>query len=678
MDILSELHVSITEACASSFDQAFQNLQSKLAIHQASLTEAKNEVAIANAARQTAERRIQELQREVAALQIDLSHYNSSPADLEPPVKWADLENEFAPEHLWGADLENVSRENLAAKYMILYNDLHIFCQSWGSLKAKILQHKNKLRHVDKQLQRDEFTIIHSGVPVTFKRVQNSEASHTDKAAMTFSSATAQSMLQDSEISCSSEKPNSSAQNRTGSADTVTIKAEEHNQHVPVSHQAEPCPTQSSPEGDPESSESPSDVLHPLPNLQNRKRKRAVAPSQSRAVGDNTGRPVLVKSETMSSSPLQHSTHVLGPFLPSTQDLDDIGDTVLTPTKRHTRRAVHWDDSSRNLDHVPTRLSVLQPIDGNTRTARVSDLTLGQKRNEPIDSRAILSMSEDGDTGDFGAHSHPRSSTSMLPAASAKMKSNSNLTRGRLESLLEKPLPSKSHLSSFKGTPGRKIAQVSRRNDTPKRNSGRVESTPSQSYPLHHEESASQTSLNVHPEDEPYRSRPLQRLTLGHFKLNPQRNEGLDYAYSEVVRKKDDRKCLAGCIRPECCGGRFRAMARLGGLPARSPREQEEEDQRVLEEYVGEDHHLLEGLSAQDRDDLLVEARARAIANQYGKHRHNHQRPRSPPGFWRTDMPSTQELETDREAAQRQDREKVEERYREAMRPGGLWTWADE
>lgn len=119
-------------------------------------------------------------------------------------------------------------------------------------------------------------------------------------------------------------------------------------------------------------------------------------------------------------------------------------------------------------------------------------------------------------------------------------------------------------------------------------------------------------------------------------------------------------------------------MARLGGLPAKSPSEQEEEDQRLLEEYVGEDYHLLEGLSARDRDHLLIEARARAIANRYGKHRHNHQRARSPPGFWRTDMPSTQELETDREAAQRQDREKVEERYREAMRPGGLWTWADE
>lgn len=119
-------------------------------------------------------------------------------------------------------------------------------------------------------------------------------------------------------------------------------------------------------------------------------------------------------------------------------------------------------------------------------------------------------------------------------------------------------------------------------------------------------------------------------------------------------------------------------MARLGGLPTRSSTEQKQEDQRILEEYVGDDQRLLDGLSAQDRENLLVEARARALANQYGKHRHDHERARTPPGFWRTDMPDTQELESDREAAQRLEREKVEERYREAMRPGGLWTWADE
>lgn len=119
-------------------------------------------------------------------------------------------------------------------------------------------------------------------------------------------------------------------------------------------------------------------------------------------------------------------------------------------------------------------------------------------------------------------------------------------------------------------------------------------------------------------------------------------------------------------------------MARLGGLPGNSGAEQEQADAELLREFVGENTQLLDTLNDQERGDLLVEARARALANQYGRHRHIHQRAQSPPGFWRTDMPSTQEEELDRTAAKELEREKVEERYREAMRPGGLWIFADE
>lgn len=50
----------------------------------------------------------------------------------------------------------------------------------------------------------------------------------------------------------------------------------------------------------------------------------------------------------------------------------------------------------------------------------------------------------------------------------------------------------------------------------------------------------------------------------------------------------------------------------------------------------------------------------------------------SPPGFWRTDFPSTQEDEADRTAGRRMEAEMIQERYREAMRPGGRWRFRDE
>ncbi|KAF2765308.1 DNA repair protein Sae2, partial [Teratosphaeria nubilosa] len=57
--------------------------------------------------------------------------------------------------------------------------------------------------------------------------------------------------------------------------------------------------------------------------------------------------------------------------------------------------------------------------------------------------------------------------------------------------------------------------------------------------------------------------------------------------------------------------------------------------------------------------------------NKHGKHRHAFQRHSTPPGFWRVDMPTTQETAEDRAKASQMVRNKVEERWREAHRPGG-------
>ncbi|KAL4900051.1 DNA repair protein endonuclease SAE2/CtIP C-terminus-domain-containing protein, partial [Aspergillus multicolor] len=180
--------------------------------------------------------------------------------------------------------------------------------------------------------------------------------------------------------------------------------------------------------------------------------------------------------------------------------------------------------------------------------------------------------------------------------------------------------------------------------------------------------------LEALPDDEPYRARPPQRLGLEHFKINPEYNNGLDYAYDTVIRKRDERKCASGCTRPGCCGEKFSAMVRFGIPADASGRAMC--DREILGEFLGEDKNV-DMLSSEARDNLLVEAKARVFANRFGKHRHQHHRPGTPPGFWRTEMPGTQEIEEDREGAHRLEREKVQERYREALRPGGLWKFAD-
>ncbi|KAI0538190.1 DNA repair protein endonuclease SAE2/CtIP C-terminus-domain-containing protein [Xylaria digitata] len=171
----------------------------------------------------------------------------------------------------------------------------------------------------------------------------------------------------------------------------------------------------------------------------------------------------------------------------------------------------------------------------------------------------------------------------------------------------------------------------------------------------------------------PLRQIPKARLRLDDFKINPNVNEGYDYAFSDVVRNKDDRACLQGCIKDNCCGRKFRALARASRVGT-GPYE----FQSLLESYLGNDRYRLSTMSEAEKETLWIEAKTRELANTSGKHRHRYPRMSTPPGFWRADFPSTQEGEEYKEEAAKLELELIEERYREAMRPGGLWVFRDE
>ena len=183
------------------------------------------------------------------------------------------------------------------------------------------------------------------------------------------------------------------------------------------------------------------------------------------------------------------------------------------------------------------------------------------------------------------------------------------------------------------------------------------------------------------------RRTPLHQLRLEHFKVNSEFNQGVEYAFTETVRGHDRRKCLPGCTRLRCCGDVFRKSIQIGGLPVVQPAEpdhrsgvspRQKDDDQLLREYLGSDHNKLSSATESRRQELLLQARTKKFADKYGKHRHAYDRRTTPPGFWRTDMPTTQEVEADREEARRVELAQVEERYREAMRPGGKWVFADE
>ncbi|RYP55304.1 hypothetical protein DL768_000059 [Monosporascus sp. mg162] len=171
----------------------------------------------------------------------------------------------------------------------------------------------------------------------------------------------------------------------------------------------------------------------------------------------------------------------------------------------------------------------------------------------------------------------------------------------------------------------------------------------------------------------PLRERALSELRLDDFKVNPAANDGYDYAFTDVVRNHADRASLAGCVREACCGQQFRALARAerattGALAFEA----------LLEDYLGADVWRLAQMTPQEREALWLDAKTRELANAHGRHRHRYQRMPSPPGFWRTDFPSTQEDQEHRAEGRKMEAEMIQERYREAMRSGGRWLFRDE
>ncbi|KAJ5775948.1 uncharacterized protein N7511_000959 [Penicillium nucicola] len=676
MEIIQDLHTAVANACEASFDEAYRRMKSQVDAHTKA---AQIKESQANQAQRQAKAKIQELWQKINALQVELREHELDPRDLELPGEYANLETEFDPKNIWGNSMEDddtsdvqTSRKRIEAKYTALYTCLQTFIQTWSDLKSRILQHKKKLRRWDRQLEQEEFTIVLNAEPVTFRRVQSTAMDKFDKVQSPAIQSLATKRPREGGLDFPSKTPKSLSTRKPASSSEEAVKSD-HNKKAGFNQPSQPASTQSSsPAPDVDRSDRSSNGAWDLPGVHSQLKGQGLPPAppgehslpNPQRAEAHPVHPISIKKEIMSSSPVRPSTynHELPPA--GTQDLDEIGDTIRTPMKRKAYRDAYagntWDSNSsskhaRHSKQIPqdretSQHSVLQPVDGNARTELDPKERHYSKHGKDLEKRAIPSLAEDGE--DVASHTTPRPS---------KKNAGDRPGQRRLENLLEQSAPFRSPLSASK----KAACMTTTTEDTAPQDDPKATIR-------------SQTVPAIDPDDEPYRSRPLQCLGLEHFKINPARNQGLDFAYNAVVRKKDDRKCISGCTRPGCCGDRFRAMARLGGLPARSVAEQEEEDQNILQEYLGEDSQLLKTLKGQDRENVLVEARARALANQYGRHRHAHQRAQSPPGFWRTEMPDTQDEESDREAAKRLEREKVEERYREAMRPGGLWTWADE
>ncbi|KAI9684645.1 MAG: hypothetical protein M1829_000018 [Trizodia sp. TS-e1964] len=434
------------------------------------------------------------------------------------------------------------------------------------------------------------------------------------------------------------------------------------------------------------------------------------------------------KIESNSGTQVLPTTHEL--IENDSLDLDEVGRTVATPRKR--RKVIHrlaecheevqnptpslrsniniksffasshqpkrdrTPDVSKSIDKEPPK-DDLTRMSAHKRTALLpknpnlpsllgtSPKTYTKQKTHRLSTFVKPSIiAEDGDGSSSPDQADLPFNGHNLGTELSRSPANPLAPHLRLSSLLEQPSPRKSSLAldlpketaSLMAKKGTLEPPKSTRNRRPHMDKAcEMDSSPP---PFHGDGFDSGLPPDV-LDSEPFRARPLHRLGLQHFKVNPSYNQGINFAFSETVRNKKLRKCLPGCTKPACCGGAIRKAIELAGPIGLSNAVNTKEDENILlAEYLGVGVGKLPALGESERKERLLQAHTKLFADKYSRHRQAYERRTTPPGFWRADMPTTQEHEQDLAEAMQLERAKVEERYREAMRGGGKWIFLDE
>lgn len=439
------------------------------------------------------------------------------------------------------------------------------------------------------------------------------------------------------------------------------------------------------------SQEPSSDIPEIISEREVKKRKRGDGDSVQVIV------PLVKEEPSEGSSPIMAISSVRL-LTQESIDLGDIAQKVQTPRKRQCAEL----DTVEVNTVPPPRLGIFTPEHGgNTRQAQSAQATRMLSALTPLDINARLirpatdkrvnigkrrqHMDENTSLAEYGAAY--RALASAVPVDSENVRSG----KSRLNTLLDGSAKDVGiDISSLRRTHladsarGVRLSIPDRRQlpfdkDASRPNETNLDNT--LLNPKFATESGPPVSLEQHGRPQlrgSLRFKPISELRLTDFKINPAANEGHDFAFSEVVRDRDVRACLPGCVDLHCCGKTFRALAISQRPDAPLTAAERQEEQRLLESYLGDFSYRLASMDREERLGLWIEAKTQELANKYGKHRHRFTRMQSPPGFWDADFPSTQQLQEDKAESEKRVRKAVADRHRESMKPDGRWKFADE
>ncbi|KAJ6256553.1 hypothetical protein Dda_8416 [Drechslerella dactyloides] len=157
-------------------------------------------------------------------------------------------------------------------------------------------------------------------------------------------------------------------------------------------------------------------------------------------------------------------------------------------------------------------------------------------------------------------------------------------------------------------------------------------------------------------------------FAISRYRINPDKNDGVDYAFTEVVRDKSKKACLPTCVKT-CCkdlaAGVFEEMwqppeafkaPKFSAQDSSQPDEEEEVLMQQNPDYKQWKHTI----------------RKTEQALKYGRHKAQHERAEEVKHFWTSEFLNTQQLEEQNADSERRYREKAFKIHDDAKR-GGIY-----
>ncbi|KAK8089286.1 hypothetical protein PG997_004247 [Apiospora hydei] len=320
-------------------------------------------------------------------------------------------------------------------------------------------------------------------------------------------------------------------------------------------------------------------------------------------------------------------------------DFDD-GENLLSTPSRNARQAGAATTSARvyipedNLQDITESPHDLTSDASPPATKHVSMSAHVQRRAGPLSDKSVVSAPDDGNTTLLGGIASlaedgddNRNDTTERPGPTF-------LGTGRLDSLLKTASPEKQAIRPSRGTLPEKPRPIGFSIPRLRHGQHRLEMRDGTLWtewrcsiqPMQKAPGTGERSKRYRKDSLRLRDHPQWSLRLEDFKINPKHNDGLDYAFSEVVRNKEDRLCLPGCVKEECCAPGYRGQARGQRLETGAIA-----FQSLLESWLGDEAWRLASMSEDEKEALWLKAKTQQNANEFGKgHRYRVPRASTP------------------------------------------------